>query len=356
MKKTLILTAAILLTVVACTKVTPAGDLRNEISFQVANSVQTKADASPVKFTNTDFGAFSWHHAEDGTVTAFMENEQVGQKDNVWKTLNSTYYWPKTGSLNFVSYSPYMATGGPVVSEKSIAFTGYTVSGEDLMYADKANGKTENEEAYDANGVPTLFHHALAKLSFKVKANFLEFTADDNNKSKTTWAVTLQKATIKGLYNTGDLVLNIADDDVTWETDGWKADATKTAKDLELVTAANGVALTTEAQDLYGAASFYVLPQTLAGKAQQLDLTIHIKTSLPNGNVLEEDYTKTLDIKDISTLSAWGMNQNIIYTICIKPTSVFDPNNPDTPEDAVITFDPAQMDWVTVDTEAQIQL
>ena len=364
MKRYIIPAIAALLALAACTKQGPVQEPAREIGFQVANYVQTKADA-PVKFTNKDFGTFAWHYAGDGTVSPFMKNEQVGQKGSEWKTLNNTYYWPKSGSLNFVSYSPYSADKAPAVSETSIAWTAYTVAGDDLMYADKANGQTENitpgtyNSVSGANGVPTLFHHALAKLSFKVEATFLEYTANDNNKSKTTWAITLTEATLKGIYNTGDLALALNTDNVTWKTDGWKADAAKTADAVKLVTAPNGVVLKAkEPQDLYDGKSFYVLPQTLADKAQALTLVFNITTTLPNGNVHNEVYNETLYLKDISKLTAWGMNQNIIYTIRIKPTAIANEVVPYTedPSDVIITFDPAQADWVTVDTGAVIQI
>lgn len=364
MKKYIIPAIAALLALAACSKQDTVQDTAREIGFQVANYVQTKADASPVKFTNKDFGTYAWHHAEDGAVTAFIKNEQVGQKGSEWKTLNNTYYWPKSGSLDFISYSPFSADKAPAVTETSIAWTGYTVAGDDLMYADKALDQTKNiipgtyNAVSGANGVPTLFHHALAKLSFKVKATFLEYTADDNNKSKTTWEVTLKSAKLSGIYNTGDLALALNTDKATWKTDGWKADASKTAKEVELVTKTGGVALTTTPQDLNDGKSIFVLPQALAAKAQAITVSFHIKTNLPNGNVYEEDYNATLDLKDVSTLAAWGMNQNIIYTIRIKPTAVANEEDPymDDPSDVIITFDPAQMDWETVDANATIQL
>ena len=125
--------------------------------------------------------------------------------------------------------------------------------------------------------------------------------------------------------------------------------------------------LGTTPSDLYTdkdgkAQSFFVLPQALAAGAQQLTLKIHIKTNQPNkdaaGNniVQEEDYEATFDLKDVSSLAAWGMNQNITYTICIKPTDAVDPSNPDSPADVVITFDPSLLDWEVVDADAYIQL
>lgn len=361
MKKYILIASAALLALAACTKQVPAGQ-EYEIGFQVANYAATKAN---VAFTNTDFGVFDWHHAEDGTVTPIMVNERVGQKGTEWKTLDNTYYWPKSGSLNFIAYSPYSADKAPAVTETSIAFKAYEVGTDDLMYADRANEKTKNESTYTnisgANGVPTLFHHALAKLSFKVKVNFTEWTDPENEKDKTTWDVTLQNASLKGLYNTGDLQLALNADNATWKTEGWTPDTQKTAKELELVNAGNGMALSTTPQDLYTdkdgkAQPFFVLPQTLAKGAQQLTVKFHIKTALSNGKVLEEDYAATLDLSAISSLTAWGMNQNIIYTICIKPTASVDPNNPDDPTDVIITFDPAQMDWETVDAQATIQI
>ena len=235
------------------------------------------------------------------------------------------------------------------------------------MYADRATEKTQNESTYTAisgaNGVPTLFHHALAKLSFKVKAAFLEWEGDDANKSKTSWKITLKSISFGGVYNTGDLNLTLASNKTSWETPGWVPDKSKKADAVELVTAKDGMELTTEAQDLFDGKSFYVLPQTLAAGAQQMKLNLAIVTTLPNkdengeNRVVNEVYEATLDLQKISSLKSWGMNQNIVYTINVKPTAS-DPTDPhpDDPEDVIITFDPAQADWVKVETNAIIQI
>ena len=96
------------------------------------------------------------------------------------------------------------------------------------------------------------------------------------------------------------------------------------------------------------------MPQILDANTQKLELTVHIKTTLSNGLTIEEDFHPTIDIKDISTLKAWEMNQNIIYTISIKPTA--NVSTPDSPEDVIITFDPAVADWTDVETSATIQI
>ena len=78
--------------------------------------------------------------------------------------------------------------------------------------------------------------------------------------------------------------------------------------------------LTTTPQTL-NAATGFVMPQVLEAGAQLLTLDIHIKTTLSNGKEINEDLVKTVDIKDISSLKAWQMNEIIVYTINIKPTA-----------------------------------
>ena len=98
------------------------------------------------------------------------------------------------------------------------------------------------------------------------------------------------------------------------------------------------------------------MPQILDDNAQKLKLAIHIKTTLSNSKVIEEDLVTTIDIKSISTLKAWQMNENIVYTINIKPTATTPTGSYDNPNDVIITFDPAVADWMTVEANATIQI
>ena len=373
MKKFFIFTVAAVVTLVACTKTETVDAPQREISFQVANGLQTKATGAI--YENGAFGTYAWFN----NTNDFMVNEQVDKSGSVWKTIDHTFYWPKTGSISFISYSPFAGTSNtagsvPVVTKNSITYTGYTAGTTDLMYADKATCNANVNEVTDSDasdsgfsGVPTVFRHALAKLSFDIKANFLDYT-DASNGSKTKWEVTVTSAKIGGFKTTGDCALNLNADGKSWNkpvtTVGsvnynvW-TNLSGATTDQELVDAAtypSGVKLTTTAQSL-NAATGYVMPQVLTSGAQQLKLTVHIKTTLANGKVIEEDFTPTIDIKDISSLKAWQMNENIHYTINLKPTAS-DATNPhnDDPEDVIITFDPAVADWVNVSTEATIQL
>ena len=379
MKKYIIIAAAALVAMAGCSKIQNAPEAaQREISFEVANNLNTKATG--VLYDNGAFGTYAWFNNADD----FMVNEEVDKVGSVWKTVNNTYYWPKTGSISFISYSPFSGTNNsansnPAITKNSITYTDVTVGTTDLMYANRATCSSNVNEVTDSDtadsgfsGVPTVFNHALAKLSFKIKANFVEYT-DATTNTTTTWEVTVTSAKISGFKTKGDLELTLNTDGKTWDKPvtniGTSTDpvnvniwtnasgATTEQELIDATTYPTGVLLTTTAQDL-AAANGFVLPQQLTADTQKLELTIHIKTNLPNGHYIEEDFNPTIDIKDISSLQAWQMNQNIVYTIKIKPTAKADgtDGHDDDPNDVIITFDPAVADWTTVDATATIQL
>ena len=407
MRKYLILSVAAMLALAACTKEQTIGEEQQDvIGFQVATYAQgTKADgndaadgtaaaARPGEFPQDEsFTAYAWHTSPKGETTTRFSNQRVAynKKTNVWTTVGQTYYWMKTGYDDFVCYAPYQE-GSPEVTPNSITW-GKTepyyqvkMDNKDLMYADKAlkqTGVTAGSTV--ATPVPALFHHALAKLTFRVKANFL--SADEG---ATTWEVKLLSAKLSGIRDQGTLALTLPANstDGKWtlptKTVTWKEGETEKSQEvhvwaepakphvldtLQLVGAA-GMTLTTDPQDLYTdadgkAKSFYVLPQALGQSTQdlamqRLDLELYITTTLPTED--EQGQRKTfgehikvgVDLKDVSTLKAWQMGQDIRYTIKIKPTANVD--NPDSPEDVTVTFDPAVAGWEPAEASVNIQL
>lgn len=370
MKKYILISAAALVAFVGCSKIENAPESLREINFEVAKSLNTK---STVYDANGVFGTYAWYNGAS-SVDVFMVNEKVAKSGSVWKCVDNTYYWPKTGDISFVSYSPFTGESNnpnttPAIVKGGandnftykISYSGVTVGTDDLMYSDMA---TCSETA-----VPTVFRHALAKLSFKIKANFLEFTDNTTaTPSTTSWKVTVTSAKISGLKTTGDCTLTLNSDGESWdkpETVIGTADNPETvyiwtnpdgetaAQELiDATTYPAGVVLTTDTQDLADAAGF-VLPQVLSAEAQKLELTLHITTYLPNGNTIEEDMNPTFDLIAISNRKVWQINENIVYTIKINPAAI-DVVNPDTPQE--ITFDPSIADWSSISADATIQL
>ena len=317
MKKYIILSIAALTAMVACSKIETSVDVQREISFEVANGLQTKATGAI--YENGAFGTYAWFNNTDN----FMVNEQVDKVSSVWKTVDHTFYWPKTGSISFISYSPFAGTSNtagtvPTITKDKITYSEVTVGTVDLMYADRATCSANIDEVTDGDdtadsgftGVPTVFRHALAKLSFNIKANFIEYT-DPTTNTTTSWEVTVKSAKISGFKTKGDCELNLNSDGKSWDkpvtnigttedpinvnvwtnTDGASAEQEL----VDATTYPNGVVLTTTAKDL-AAASGYVLPQVLTADTQKLELKVHIKTTLSNGLEINEDFNPTIDI------------------------------------------------------------
>ena len=506
MKKYIIITAAFFAALIACSRIeTPVLEqsLDQEISFQVAQKIQTKANT--VYDQNVPFGTYAWYSAGSTDSTSshnvpFMVNETIAYTGGVWKAKYNTFYWPKTGSVEFISYSPFAGlngtavtplaentpqSGNPVITSDTITYKKInTADGAiDYMYADKViasknvDNVTDGVNAY--TGVPTIFRHALAKVSFKLRANFVHYIDStvsgimyvdstvvdtvlctnanvvptsypdttfitiahypdttlvtsvlindtdpaivdsvfikhpeivtsaavpdttyttivhhpdttiiraihypalpvETDYALTYWDITVTSAKISGFYTTGDCQLTLNTDSESlitpWDKPSvvsgnkkynvWSNLSGKTdAQELVDTTAyPDGVKFYYDAvnqvdsnkvRDLCAAAG-YVMPQILETGKQKLELTVHIKTHLSNGFVIDEDYHPVIDIKDISSLKAWEMNDHIVYTINIKPVAYY--NSYDTPNDVTITFDPAVADWKEVEANATIQL
>ena len=265
MKKYIFISAVALLALAACTKVTmgEGADAQREVKFEVAKYVQTKAVAGGMYDTEETFGTYAWF--DNGTeVTEWMVNEPVGFAGGVWKTTEHTYYWPKTGMADFISYSPFAGEANkrpvsptqqgstvspatnvtegeeenpvpePVITrevkdDKSVAYTfeygkfaPYRVNGSayDLMYADWYQGNANVDQITDDarpesgyKGVPTLFRHALANINFQIRVNFTQWPLEpEENEPVTKWEVTLQEAVLENLYHSGSRKLELGAD------------------------------------------------------------------------------------------------------------------------------------------------
>lgn len=346
--------AAAAILAAACTRVQVELP-ESEVSFQVASlRPDTKAVGD---YTDIPFGAYAWFKGEDpADNTTFMTNQQVvfDATKNRWAPLGTTYYWPKSGSVDFICYSPYSAAGGPVVGENSIQYTGWDVSAQpttDLLYADKASGQTRNLHTYSYSGVPVLFRHALSRLRFTVKLAYNEKTASTGDKTK--WEVTVNSITLKDVRTTGSLSLTL--EGGQWkrpDSGAWTPDAATT--DIALDCSALHTFADTTPQEVGD--SFLVLPQPL-DLGQKLVLNLSISTWRDTGSgypvtpfITETAIEVAAGLNSVS-LPAWGINQFIHYTLVLTPSRGDGTDNP-----AEITFDPAVADWETISTQAEINL
>lgn len=319
------------------------------ISFEVANYVaQTRANGA---FSTTEtFGVNAWSHDAATSATAqMMTNEVVSHDGGKWTT-GTPYYWPINGTVDFIAYYPTSVQ--PTISYNyeggdTYTYDNYTVTNVDLMYADKAirfsankaaadNGTDFGIGAYGFEGVPTLFHHALAKVNFVVK-NY------QPSHGLTSYEIVVDEIELN-TYNKGSVTLTNTGTTPasrgTWSvTDNvWTPNTTGGTVPLTWVDATN---LTTDADHEYAPRTQYVLPQTLSDDVT-VSVTYTVTQKYDGGFVSKKTYTPDPIKLNTMGLAKWEMNKNITYTITISVT-----NNQ-------ILFAPAVEDWVDVDGNVAI--
>lgn len=381
MKKLILLSLAAVLVMAACTKnEVNRYSASHEIAFQTA-TYMTKAGITGTEFpTSETFGVYAWSAATEGGY--FMNNEVVSYQNSLWKPA-TTYYWPKNATVDFFCFYPaQMSEMQP--GEQSFSILSYDVNLNpmDVLYSDKAVGFTDNvdevedEAASGYTGVPAIFRHALAKVAFNVLLPYNHKEEADG--TVTDWEVTVNSASLTGLYKAGDVTLTLAGSPsvgiVAWEkpedangyhvwtNDGTTASYTSTVSQLPLAVDQKASVFP----------EFFVLPQALVDGQQKIQLNVTIKTTRNGQAFLSE----TFDLEGslyLANLPAWEMNQSIIYIVTVNPTSGSgnggqpynpdDPNDPNKPDpddpmldDAVITFDPAIDGWTVVTANATIRL
>lgn len=351
MKKYILLVSAIAVAAVSCSKITPdttANDMDVEINFDAKNYVnQTKASYS----TSESFGCYAfytgstdWASATLSDAVKYIDNAEITYQTNAWKAKGQTYYWPKTGKLTFVCYSPKSANFEAGSSKEAIlAKTGYTVtaaaasqkdSTENLMFADVANDLTKE----NATSVPVVFRHALAKIKFTAVAGSL-------SASGITYHIVVDTIKVSSIYNTGNVSFNGTNNTITWASQSGKANSGAIASTAKKSTNIVGATYATTDGELTTTAAakgkdYYVLPQTLPADAK-LTVIYTIYACNASGKILSVD-TLTSDttlntIKNTSAITAWEKNKAYTYALTISPVS----ENPDD----IITFSPSVEDW-----------
>lgn len=329
-----------------------------EIAFRVA-SIQSATKASSADYKtewgDVPFGAYAWYKSETpGYDTEFMINQKVSYdsgKDS-WAPYGETYYWPRSGSLDFICYSPWSATP-PEVHEDRIILGPWAPGSGDLMYADKAEGLSGNLNTYYYTGVPVLFHHALSRLSFSIRLAYSEAVTGQGD--KTRWEVDITGARLRSVESGGSLTLTLDGD--SWALPGDKVwtptgDRTDLSLDLE-----GGQAALADTGEKTLAEGILVQPQALSG-TQILEMVLTIRTYMDKGDgygstplLTEKDVIVSTTLRTAS-LGSWAVNQHTVYHLLLTP-SLESGSAPLQPE--VIRFDPAVNGWDTVTVSTEIK-
>lgn len=334
MKKFFFLAVAAVVALAACTKNEPnttSIEKGRQINFTAVNGKATKAPIESTYYpTDIPFGVFAYALTQGKTWAAnsndgqlYMDNETISY--NTTEDANgiyapaTTYYWPLSGSLTFVGYSPKATTGTVAYAPatKVLTVTDFTVnataaSQQDLMWAttqkdctdesvaDKGNYLSAADDTQSINkGVNMIFHHALSQVKFNVK----KATGLD------AYTITVNSITFDA-YSKGTLT-------VTNDSPAWSAQAKQDAF-VYNTTGSNVVAPNnSEEFAAFGVANMPV-PQELATGVQTFTITY----SLAKGGVDLGQKTVTQDLLG-ATVDEWEKNTIYNYNIVIDLKKIY---------------------------------
>lgn len=198
MKKSLFLAVLATIALVSCTQNEDFSQ-PEKISFNPVNykAQSTKAPINSTYYTSEDpsFGIFAFHTDKGWNGDGTTINEYIPKSKVSWNETNSEWntatdaYWPLSGSLTFIGYTPYNYGGGddgtPITASYAKATKTLTISNfsaanqDDLMYTlpsdadDLTAANTVNYENGSAattyKGVPIKFRHALSQIVVNAK-------------------------------------------------------------------------------------------------------------------------------------------------------------------------------------------
>ena len=358
MKKFFILAVATLVALASCSKseIDPSTQKDRAIKFTAVAGKATKAPIESAYYpTNIPFGVYcyaltsgTWE-SNSASGQLYMDNETVSYDTDVDAngiyTTATTYYWPLSGSLTFIGYSPKATTGTVAYTPatKALTVTDFTVnataaSQQDLMWAttqadctdettaDKGNYLSASDDTQSINkGVNMIFHHALSQVKFNVKkaAGLDDYTITVN-------AISFH-AKNKG-------TLTVTADSPSWGTTADYLTGTA-AFDYDAGTGLSVVAPNNSAANFaaFGVANMPI-PQALTAG----DQTFTVTYSLAKGSVnLGQKTTDPVDLLG-GTVTAWAPNTIYNYNIVIDLKKIY--------------FNPTIETWATPEQSQQIDV
>ncbi len=361
---------ALVLLAMGCTKTEMSDTKEKAVAFQVGNyAPQTKAESIIVVDGIESFSSRGYLHAVgvDGKQDFFGAGETI-----TWNATNKEwlpshdYFWPKSKDsyVNFISWvggngenNPFITYTKPNAADAkwtaTFAWNNVTVAPTDnLLWADMAwrynanvNPATYGSTLQGANGaategVPTLFHHALAQVRFVGKVS-----KSNDTDGKVNWVVNVTGLSLTKVKNQGTLSMSNTDPEST-KPNAWTVTSWATTESTETI-APNvadtlPVELDADGEQVIGYKS--VLPQAVTANMM---LTVNYTvTTTYNTNVktVVEEATASAKLSDFSgSISAWEMNKRYTYTFII---------NPDT---GIIKIIPVETDWI-VESEYPINI
>ncbi len=376
MKKSILLTA-LAFVALGCSKteVKPVEDAPAQISWNaVVGKASTKAPVEETTFNQGHvFNTYAFFNAAGTTwptdASLYINNQEIkyyADADapfvaNSWHS-STVNYWPKQGSLTFLSYSLGDANRSCSATVTCTPNDGLKISGfdvnvsvnknRDLMVADVQTDQKQNETevAGAAKGVPTVFRHALTWITgFQVRTAADYYNVGNPSPQIGSKEITVNSIKICNVNSKGDYQLLYDETktnkrDESWSTQTESHDYAFTVASGASNVASDNIPVALTCEQLLFMPQTFVAPNykfngsTLIEKAIErqsdeykkavekvghIELEYTIKTYTSSSDYSEETVKEYIALADFSsnldTTSGgdWKINRKITYNITI---------------------------------------
>lgn len=330
MKKSLFLAALATIALASCTQNEDFSQ-PEKISFNPVNykSQSTKAPINGAYYTssNPSFGIFAFHTDKGWDTDGTTINPYIGKSEVSWNRTNSEWntatdaYWPLSGSLTFIGYTPYGVTAEYAKGTKTLTISDFSAANQDdLMYTQPSDAQdlTVNSAPYiqeqggtsTYSGVPIKFRHALSQIVFEAKAA-------DGLSYETQFKIT--KIEMKGIKDGADM--NVVENGTPVWTEYANMDSNF---DYTVYNDVNGVTVKTdESSALSIGTGFLMIPQTfnntLSENIDEFEVTYYMEGKNMPG-VWTGPITKSVKIQpQLATVAA---GTKYVFTLTISPDRI----------------------------------
>ena len=321
------------------------------VTYQLIQNTQTKG-ASPYD-ENETFFSWAWM-LEDGqswvssksAAQLYIEKATIGHSSDGWSDINKVNYWPKSGyNLTFFAASPSDELGTAVTCtpEQGITIKDWNVNdhlGTDVLVADIVENKTAVDNQSWAAGVPTIFRHALSKISgftFNLHKDYANgHTSGSYDNSDVVFI--LKSIVIKNMPQKGTYSNSMPSESKigAWTDVDGVHDYTWYSADGDGITIPYSTSdpLPVPANGLSPYSELYLLPQLYLADGPSLEITYTKRTYGENGST-DSQITASVSFYDLfaSTNHRLVINRNLTFNIVFNIDS------------KLITWAPDQQDW-----------
>ena len=337
----------------SCTKVEQSEPTQAQICYNVVQYTQTKAAGlypTTVPFVSSAFyleNGKTWA-ANRSEAKPYIQNAIISFDGTNWYDADHAYYWPRAGKLTFFSYSPQAIQSSTQIDRNSgITITDWDVNAHqdvDIMIADVQTEQTAHQTGGTYTGVPTIFRHALSKISgftFNLHKDYAKGYTQTGSYANGDVAFILKSIVIKNMPQKGTYsntmpsesnigAWNKAADGIysyTWYNSDGDGTTIPYSESTPLAISANGLSPYSE---------LYLLPQLYpADGGPSLEITYTKRTYSGPDTYVETQITASVSFYDLfaSTGRRLVINRNLTFNIVFN----IDSN--------LITWAPDQQPW-----------